>query len=74
MKSFLRAILNWLDRKFPDKLEVTPAEYGALVKGGLENTGHIEMLEARIKALETQMGNINLTLGFTAPKFGTLER
>lgn len=74
MKAFLRAFLGWLDRKFPDKVLVTPADYQALHAGQATHTGQLSALEVRIKALETQMSNINLAIGFSAPKLGMLER
>lgn len=74
MKRFLRAFLNWLDRKFPDKVMVT-AENWSWVNQELKfQNDQRKALEERIKALETQMANTQLALGFTAPKMGVLER
>jgi hypothetical protein len=67
MKKLLRSLLAWLDRKFPDRVMVDPNEYASMKSKVLE-------LDVQVKALQTQMANINLTLGFSAPKFGTLER
>lgn len=50
MKTALRAILSWLDRKFPDMVVVTQAQYDGL--------------ERRIKYLEGEVTKFNMSLGF----------
>ena len=74
MKSILRALLSFLERKFPDKVEVTVERYTQLGVTIASLSEQAIKHEERIKALETQMTNTSLALGFTAPKFGTLER
>lgn len=49
MKKILRAVLNWLDRKFPDKVVVTQKDYDAML--------------GRVKNLEMQVQGLNVSLG-----------
>lgn len=54
MKTILRAILNWLDRKFPDKVTVTKADY--------------DSIEKRLRYLEAEVTRFNASLGFMGVK------
>lgn len=50
MKKALRGLLNWLERKFPDRVEVTTAEYKAL--------------NERVKLLESKINTMGMAMGF----------
>lgn len=50
MKRVLKALVAWLDRKFPDKVVVTQKEY--------------DTLSGRIKYLEAEVTKFNASLGF----------
>lgn len=50
MKKILRSVLDWLDRKFPDKVVVTQKDY--------------ETLNARLRYLESEVTKFNASLGF----------
>lgn len=74
MKRFLRSILSFLDRKFPDKVVVNLAAYQSLEKAIVDLTIKAEMQDVKTRALETNLANLNLAVGFSAPKMGVLER
>ena len=74
MKRFLRWALDFLERKFPDKVIVTAASYLTL-KAQMETTAAILKGQAEeIADLKKQIGNINIAVGFSIPKTGVLER
>jgi len=50
LKAFLRAILEFMDRKWPDKVELTLVQY--------------KELEERMKKIENQINQHNVALGF----------
>lgn len=74
MKRFLRALADFLERKFPDKVVVTAESYARLqgAQAALEalNKKHDE----EIVELKRQIANINIAVGFATPKVGILER
>lgn len=53
MKSILRGILNFLDRKWPDKVVVTQKDYDKLIQ--------------RVERLESEINKFNVTMGYGAP-------
>jgi hypothetical protein len=67
MKNLLKQFVAWLDRKFPDKVVVTEAEYRAL-KTKLDAIEAIlgRYSEARIKKIEDEINKFNVSLGFGA--------
>lgn len=74
MKRFLHWLVDFLDRKFPDKVVVTAATYLTL-KAQMETTAAILKNHAdEINHLKAQMANINVAVGFAVPKAGMLER
>lgn len=74
MKRFLKALVSWLDRKFPDKVVITTETYVELLETVSLHTEAIEKHVERIKELEGQMGRINIQLGYSVPKMGMMER
>ena len=74
MKRFLRGVLNFLERKFPDKVEVTLERYTQLGATIAAQAEQLIKQEERIKALEMNVLNLNQAIGFAAPKMGMLER
>ena len=71
MKSFLRAVLNFLDRKFPDKVVLKIEDVKALedrIKRLEEATGELDDIKASIN-------RFNVAMGFMPAKPGAvLER
>lgn len=65
MKKALRALLAWLDRKFPDRVVVTLAEYNAL-KSQIEAIQKSVSIE-RIKKIESEINKFNAAMGFGNP-------
>lgn len=58
MKKFLRSILSFLERKFPDRLEVTLQEYEAL-------KARVALVDPdKIKRMEQEISKFNVHLGF----------
>lgn len=57
-KRTLKAVVNWMDRKYPDKVVVTTEEYNKLKS----QVGNIT--EERIKAIEVEINKFNVSLGF----------
>ena len=55
MKRFLRALLNWMDRKFPDRVTVTQEIYDGLIQAQTAQSNHI--IELRRKIGELESGN-----------------
>lgn len=114
MKRFLRWFIDFLDRKFPDKVVVRSEDYEKLHKSVIDHGIRLEIikdtfaniekaienaqnaainegkrefenftarnqvasakLEADIAELKKQMNAVNLAVGFSVPKVGTLER
>lgn len=52
MKKILKALVAWLDRKFPDRIVVTQKDY--------------DILNARIKNMESEVAKLNVSLGFAS--------
>jgi hypothetical protein len=75
MKNLLRSILNWLDRKFPDRVEVTPEKFDTLLKR-LDILEKAQIADTRIKAIETEITKLNVSLGFvgSVSKLGPFQR
>lgn len=74
MRRFLRAYLNWLDRRFPERLVVTQESFARLKGDLIQHEALVKAHEEKIKKLEEQMANINVAVGFSVPKAGTLQR
>lgn len=74
MKRFLRWFLSFLERKFPDKVLVTAESYARLQGGQAALEALVKKQEDEIIELKRQVANINIQVGFVAPKAGILER
>lgn len=85
MKSFLRQLLNWLDRKFPDKIIVTVADYltlkaqiETLTKIGAQTDEWAKKQSERISKLESEITKLNVGMGFNVVadklKMGAFQR
>lgn len=71
MKKMLRAIVNWLDRKFPDKVVLTVDKFKAMEA---EVKRHAELLAAydehakknaeRLQKIEAEINKFNASMGF----------
>lgn len=72
----LKALVNWLEKRFPEKLVVTEREYTALKSDiqALQVTAreHAAIAE-RVKRVEEHLSKMNLVLGI-ASGTATLER
>lgn len=53
MKKMLRGILNWLERKFPDRVVVTQKDYDATMV-------RVQKLEAQVQALNVSLGLVGM--------------
>ena len=53
---------------------VNLAAYQSLEKAIVDLTIKAEMQDVKTRALETNLANLNLAVGFSAPKMGVLER
>ena len=74
MKRFLRALLNWLDRKFPDKIVVTQHDYDSLILKIQDLHVKLNELNEKVNKLDQNVLNLNQAMGMTIPKIGMLER
>jgi len=74
MKRFLRWFVDFLERKFPDKVVVTDAAYKQLTETMVGQATQIVELKQKLSALELNLMNVNTAMGFAAPKLGMLER
>lgn len=64
MKAFLRAVLSWMDRKFPDRVVLTPEKYSALDTAMSQHASTLAELTARMVKLEFEVNKFNVTMGF----------
>lgn len=60
-KAFIKAFSAWLDRKFPDRVEVTPAEWATL-KSRLDK---VEEILKTMPKIEAEINKFNIQLGFS---------
>jgi len=74
MKRFLRWFVDFLERKFPDKVVVTDAAYKQLTETMVGQAAQIVELKQKLTALELNLMNVSTAMGFAAPKLGMLER
>lgn len=65
MKKILRSILSWLDRKFPDKVVVTLAEYQKIsdrIKAVEDDVAKFDI--KRLQHIESEINKFNVHMGF----------
>lgn len=79
MKAILRAILSFLERKFPDRIEITMQEYKELREelGSLNQAVQaIPIVDGRLRALADDVALVKANLGYVASKknYNPLER
>lgn len=74
MKRFLKWFVDFLDRKFPDKVTVRTADLDKWQMQMAELAGRVVQLEERLTLVESNLKNVNTAMGFSAPKMGMLER
>lgn len=61
MKGFLRSILDFLERKFPDKAVITTTDFKALK----DVAARVPGLEERIRSMEVEINKFNVQMGFS---------
>jgi hypothetical protein len=59
-KKALKSLIDWLERKFPDRIEVTMAEWLAL-RAKIEN---IEKVLQTMPKIEAEIAKFNVAMGF----------
>lgn len=65
MKRFLRALVSWLERKFPDKVTVTLEEWNKVNDRLKFMEDEMKKVpELRIKTIEQEITKFNVSLGF----------
>lgn len=74
MKRFLRWFVDFLERKFPDKVVVRQADFEHFQKALIQTNDHLIKLTERVAAAEANLRNVNGAMGFAVPKMGMLER
>jgi hypothetical protein len=77
LKSMLRGLVAWLDRKFPDRVVVTQLQYDSLVQSFNGMSGNVADLTARVVKLEFEANKFNLAMGYGThgnALAGSLER
>ena len=67
MKKMLKAILDWMERKWPDVVVITQKEFDEL-KNELKKQNEILSVYSpeRLKAIEAEINKFNVSLGFGA--------
>lgn len=74
MRIFLKWLVSFLDRKFPEKVTVTKSDYDNIRAVFIAQGEAMSVLRDEVSALKGQMANVNHAMGFSAPKMGMLER
>ncbi len=74
MKAFLRAVLDFLERKFPDRVVVTEANYTEMKALQAGQAQQIVEIKGEMAEMKLNLLNLNQAIGFAAPKMGMLER
>ncbi len=79
MKKALKAFVAWLDRKFPDRITVTQAEYDALKTAitSLQAVINEGKVVERLGKAESEINKFNASLGFAGglvQKAGPFQR
>lgn len=74
MKKALRILLNFLERKFPDKVEVRVSDLNGWVGRQAILEEEVKKLREMVDQMQSNLNNVNTALGFAAPKMGVLER
>ena len=74
MKRILRYVLDFLERKFPDKVVVTDVKFKELDAHIVIAHTRLDAIEEKLKTLEANLLNVNQAMGFAGPKMGMLER
>jgi len=71
MTKMLRALVEWLERKFPDKIIVTASDYENLRLQGLKNENDFKKvdewakrIDERLKKIEAEINKFNAAFGF----------
>ena len=63
MKKILKFILSQLEKRFPDKVVVTEADY-QILKATVDKLAKESVTEERIKKIEAEISKFNVSLGF----------
>ncbi len=74
MKRFLHWLVDFIDRKFPDKVVVTTEDYQKNAVAVAELQIKLAELNEKLSKLELNLLNVNQAMGMTIPKMGLLER
>lgn len=72
MRKLMRGFLNWLDKRFPERVVITQAEFLTL-KAQIEVLSKA-LSEERIKKIEAEISKFNVSMGFSGapiPKMAT---
>jgi wobble nucleotide-excising tRNase len=65
MRKALRGFLNWLDRRFPERVVVTQVEYvGLKAKVEALEKALEKVTEARLARIEAEISKLNVEMGF----------
>lgn len=74
----LKAIVAWMDRKWPDRVVVTQADYDGLKASinSLQIVLNEEKVLERLKRIESEINKFNATMGLSATlgKMGAFQR
>lgn len=74
MLKLMGQFVEWAEKRWPEKVVVTEDKYRELFREVFALESRVTALEAKIKAFETNLNNLNMAIGFAAPKMGVLER
>jgi len=74
MKSVLRALLAFLERKFPDRVVVTEKDYRRMVEMVDNQASTQSELVARVVKLEFEANKFNMAMGFGNTRSNMMER
>lgn len=55
MIKFLKTIVLWLEKRFPEKVEITVSEYNSLFKTLSDYNQYLQGLNTKIEALEAKL-------------------
>lgn len=63
MRKVLRSFIGWLDRRFPERVVITQAEFEKL-KQDMIKLSMLTSNEERLKKIETEINKFNIHMGF----------
>ena len=72
MRHWLRSILNWMDKRWPEKVVITQAEFLTL-KAQIDVLSK-SLAEDRIKKIEQEINKFNVSMGFAGNMKGVVPQ